>query len=108
MCNSKEYGYFCYEYKHPTTKIKYFIEALYSIIDPIYLYNYCQLKDLIDNYNTPKSSIKNFYIKNRAMALEYYINVSVFMDKYNVKPLPRIIYPLNNKNIHYDLLNEFK
>ena len=106
MCNSREYGYFCYKYKHPISKIKYYIEALYSIIDPIYLYNYCQLKDLIDDYNIPKSSIKNFYVKNRAMALEYYVNVSVFMDKYNLKPLPRIIYPLKNKNIDYDLLNE--
>ena len=106
MCDQKKYGYFCYEYQK--NKINYNIEALYSIIDPINLYNYCQLKNLIDDYNHPNPQIKNFYIKNRAMALEYYINISVFMEKYNIKPFPRIIYPLYNKKIDFDLLNEIE
>ena len=106
MCDKKEYGYFCYEYENTKTNKIYTVEALYSIIDPSNLYNYCQLNDKIDNYNNPDSRIKNFYIKNRAMALDYYINISVFKEKYNLKPLPRIIFPLYNKRLNFDLLNE--
>ena len=106
MCDRKECGYFCYEYENPENKKIYIIEALYSIIDPVYLFNYCRLNDLYDNYNNPSAYIKNFYVKNRAMALEYYINISVFKEKYNVKLFPRIIFPFKSKNIDLHILNE--
>ena len=106
MCDPKEYGYFCYDYVNPRTKRQFTVEALYSIIDPVYLYNYCRLDNLKDNYDYPSFYIRNFYVKNRAMALEYYINISVFKEKYKMNPLPRIIFPLYNKNFDYELLNE--
>ena len=89
----REYGYTCYIFKN------YTIEALYSIYNPEYLFSYCHVKDLIDDYQHPNIFIQNLYIKARAMTLEYYINNSVFIEKYNVLPLPRIIYPLNNNLI---------
>jgi predicted hydrocarbon binding protein len=44
------------------------------------------------------------------MTLEYYINYSVFSEKYNIKHYPRIIYPLKSKksDIDRDLLNEIE
>ena len=101
MCEQKEYGYFCYENENPKTKIKYITEALYSIIAPFNLYNYCKVDDLYNNNNNSES-----YIKNRTMVLDYYINISVFKEKYNAQPFPRIIFPLYNKNIDLDLLNK--
>ena len=106
MCDRKEFGYFCYEYENPENKKIYIIEALYSIIDPVHLFNYFNLSDLLNNYNNQSAYNKNLYVKNRAMALEYYINISVFNEKYNVKPFPKIIFPLKNKNIDLHILNE--
>ncbi len=76
MGNKNEYGYFCYFFKN------YDIEALYSTINSIYLYNYSQIKGLIDDYEKPNEFIQKLYIKSRAMTLEYYINVTIFIEKY--------------------------
>ncbi len=90
---------------------RYSIEALYSIINPVYLFSYCEIKDLIDDYDNPNEKTQKLYIKSRAMALEYYINISIFYNKYKLRPLPRIIYPLSNKyvkNKYPELLNEIE
>ena len=105
MGDLKDYGLFCYHL------YGYIIEALYSIINPVYLFSYCQIKDLIDDYTNPNEKIQKLYIKSRAMALEYYINISIFYNKYKLRPLPRIIYPLSNKYVeskYPELLNEIE
>lgn len=79
MGDVKEYGYFCFQ--HP--KIKKNVEAIYSTINPVHLYT-----------------------KARAMTLEYFINISVFVEKYNVDQYPRIIYPFKNNFIDNKYLNE--
>ena len=79
MGDVKEYGYFCFQ--HP--KIKKNVEAIYSTINPVHLYT-----------------------KDRAMILEYFINISVFVEKYNVDQYPRIIYPFKNNYIDNKYLNE--
>ena len=40
------------------------------------------------------------------MTLEYFINISVFVEKYNVDQYPRIIYPFKNNFIDNKYLNE--
>ena len=100
MGDKRKYGYFYYNYEN------YNLEALYSTINPVDLFSYCQIKDLIDDYKSPKIKVQNLYTKSRAMTLEYYINISVFFEKYNVKPYPRIIFPLGKSIRRKDLLNE--
>ncbi len=101
MGNRNEYGYFCYCFKNSE------IEALYSTINSAYLYNYSEIKDLIDDYEKPDEFIEKLYIKSRAMSLEYYINITIFIEKYKVIPFPRIIFPLDElKTLKKDLKNE--
>ena len=88
MGNKNEFGYFCYHLDG------LYIESLYSIINSVDLYNYCQIKNLVDDFNNPSEFIQNLYVKSRAMTLEYYINVNIFFEKYNVIQYPRIIFPL--------------
>ena len=102
MGDVKEYGYFCFQ--HP--KIKENVEAIYSTINPVHLYSYCKIEDLVDDYNYPDEYINQLYTKARAMTLEYFINISVFVEKYNVDQYPRIIYPFKNNYIDNKYLNE--
>ena len=102
MGDVKEYGYFCFQ--HP--KIKKNVEAIYSTINPVHLYSYCKIEDLVDDYNCPDEYINQLYTKARAMTLEYFINISVFVEKYNVDQYPRIIYPFKNNYIDNKYLNE--
>ena len=102
MGDVKEYGYFCFQ--HP--KIKKNVEAIYSTINPVHLYSYCKIEDLVDDYYFPDEYINQLYTKARAMTLEYFINISVFVEKYNVDQYPRIIYPFKNINIDNKYLNE--
>ena len=76
MCHRAADGYFCYYIDNCP------IEALYSTINPVYLYNYSEVKDLIDDYYKPNELIQNIFIKSRAMTLEYYINSTIFIEKY--------------------------
>ena len=101
MGDKNEYGYFCYYIDNCP------IEALYSTINPVYLYNYSEVKDLIDDYYKPNELIQNIFIKSRAMTLEYYINSTIFIEKYGAKPYPRIIFPLDpSKKLPKYLSNE--
>ena len=102
MGDVKEYGYFCFQ--HP--KIKANVEAIYSTINPVHLYSYCKIEDLVDDYYFPDEYINQLYTKARAMTLEYFINISVFVEKYNVDQYPRIIYPFKNNFIDNKYLNE--
>jgi len=88
ICNINEYGYFCYKYNDE------WIEALYSSIDPEILYNYIINEKEADDYNEPNKELQRQYFKSRAMGFEYYINKSIFIKKYGMKPLPRIVFPL--------------
>ena len=88
MGDKNDYGYIYYYFNN------YLIEALYSTISPVYLYNYSNVKNLIDDYNNPNEFTQNLFIKSRAMTLEYYIN-TIFIEKYGAIPYPRIIFPLD-------------
>ena len=102
MGDVKEYGYFCFQ--HPKKKKN--VEAIYSTINPVHLYSYCKIEDLVDDYYFPDEYINQLYTKARAMTLEYFINISVFVEKYNVDQYPRIIYPFKNNFIDNKYLNE--
>ena len=82
------------------------VEAIYSTINPVHLYSYCKIEDLVDDYYFPNEYINQLYTKARAMTLEYFINISVFVEKYNVDQYPRIIYPFKNNFIDNKYLNE--
>lgn len=103
MGNEKDYGYFCY-INYDKKGYQKIIEGLYSIINQISLFNYCKVKSKGDNYFYPNTNIKNLYIKSRALTLEYYINYSVFFERYKVRHYPRIIYPI--KSLYYELDKE--
>ena len=103
MGDKNEYGYFCYNFEN------YDIEALYSTINPVYLYNYSKIKDFIDDYEKPDDFIEKLYTKSRAMTYEYYINVILFIEKYKVMPYPRIVFPLDTlKNLKTKFRNEIE
>ena len=56
MGDEKDYGIFYYSIKG------YHIEALYSIVNPVHLFSYCKVKDLIDDYAQPNEEIQKLYI----------------------------------------------
>ena len=87
MGDKNKFGYFLYELDGR------YIEALYSIIDSLNLFNYSKIKD-IKNYEYPIEFIGNLNIKSKHLTLEYYINVKIFFEKYKVIQYPRIIFPL--------------
>ena len=94
--NPYEYGYFCYRDKGGK-----YIEALYSVIKPELLYEDITKFNKPDDFSYPNEEIAVAYKKSRAKCFEYYINKTIFEKRYNNKPYPRIIYPLNqvfNKN----------
>ena len=91
MRNNNKFGYFLYELDGQ------YIEALYSIIESVNLYNYSQIKDLKD-YKYPIEFIRSLNIKSKDLTLEYYINDKIFFKKYKVIQYPRIIFPLDKFN----------
>lgn len=105
MGNKEQYGYFLFDDYIEDEKVR--CEGLYSIIDPINLFNFCKVESKGVDYHDPDINIKNLYIKSRAMTLEYYINYSIFSDKYKVKHYPRIIYPLKKEKSN-ETINEIE
>ena len=91
MGDKNKFGYFLYELDGR------YIEALYSIIDSLNLFNYSKIKD-IKNYEYPIEFIGNLNIKSKHLTLEYYINVKIFFEKYKVIQYPTIIFPLGEFN----------
>ena len=95
MGNKEQYGYFIFDENIKDKKV--YFEGLYSIIDRINQFNFCKVESEGDDYYNPETNLQNLYIKSRTMTLAYYINYSIFSDKYRVKHYPRIIYPLKNE-----------
>ena len=76
-----------------------------KIFFPLYKLNDKILSVLLDD--KLNINLNNLYIKSRAMTLEYYINHSIFSDKYKVKHYPRIIYPLKKEKSN-EIINEIE
>ena len=105
MENKEQYGYFVFDDYIKNKNVQR--EGLYSIIDPINLFNFCKVESEGVDYHNPDMNLYNLYIKSRAMTLEYYINHSIFSDKYKVKHYPRIIYPLKKEKSN-EIINEIE
>ena len=102
MGDKNKFGYFLYYLDDR------YIEALYSIIDSVNLFNYSQIKDFID-CKYPREFIRSLNAKSNDLTLEYYINVNIFFEKYKVIQYPRIIFPLGKfKKSEGSLKNEVK
>ena len=91
VLNDKKYGYFCYR-KYIDEEYKY-IEGIYAILDNSILYQEITKKNKFekDDINESDKSITDNCFKARGLSLEYYLN-GIFMDIFNQKELPRVIY----------------
>ena len=98
--DTQQYGYFCYNDGNKT------IEALYSIIDSSILYDDITRVNKAENFYKIEENIRNEYLKSRAKSLEYFINKTVFEKKYENKPFPRIIFPLQRVFENYKFNDE--
>lgn len=101
--DTKKYGYFCYNYGNEK------IEALYSINDPSILYNDITRINKAEDFYKKDDNIRRAYLKSRAKSLEYFINKTVFQNKYGNEPYLRIIFPLQKAYRNYEFNdNSFK